>query len=145
MPLRTTVEFDAEFSGEPLEPDGGMVAPEGGGLLMRVLAAGLRTKGFSVGAVEGHKFYGWAFTASKTGTSVWCMLQMGERWLLITEREVGLLKRVFGKRDRADDPVQTELCRAIHEVLVADERFDAPRWFAAGEWDANGPSFSEPT
>jgi hypothetical protein len=127
MLLRPIVDFDADFDAEPLNPDEGLVAPRGGGAVMQLFASRLRAHGFQVAEPEVGSSYGWEFTASKARTSVWCMLQIADRWLLMTEKDVGLFKRLFGKKAADDDAVHVELCKVIHAVLSEDERLHASR------------------
>ncbi len=108
---------------------------------MRIFEERLTAQGFAVRGPAIYEDYGWDLIATKGKTSVWCLLQYSEPWLLITKRQGGLLSGLFGK---ADDPVHAEICRATHEVLTTDQRFRAPRWYERKDFESRGQPAATP-
>jgi hypothetical protein len=56
----------------------------------------------------------------------------GREWLAFSKPCAGLLGRLFGPRDTAE---QAELNRALHAVLTSDARFRSVRWYTEHDWN----------
>ena len=141
MILRDYVQFEADFPPEPINEEESVIAPIGGEAIMKIFAERLTAQGFEFRNPAIYEDYGWDFTATKGKTSVWCLLQYSEPWLLITKRRGGLFSSLFGK---ADDPIHAEVVRAIHEVLTTHAKFREPRWYARKDFESRVQSAATP-
>ena len=91
------ISFDA-----PIDPDDravGREPPPGRDLAERLLA-GVQAVGFRIVEPIGqHDSYGWCFTVHTDPRPVWCMLQLSDEWLLITQSRLPLFYGGWGVRE----------------------------------------------
>jgi hypothetical protein len=117
----------------PIDPDDravGRKPPPGRDLAERLLA-GVQAAGFQiVEPVSQHDSYGWCFTVTDPRT-VWCMLQLSDEWLLITQSRLPLLRRWFGGAGLS--PEHEKFDAAVLTVLSAVPHVSNVRWFRTQE------------
>ncbi len=120
----TFVEFEADFPDPEWEQAGEDDDVVAGRPVAEWLRARLAPAGFPCTAIENHESFAWVFDAAAGNASIECLVQGGERWLLIVESHRPLWDRI---RRRPDEGL-TEVLRAIREALASDPRVSAVRW-----------------
>ena len=129
--LRPYAAFFSKLPDDQKEHGEEIVAP-GGQIIMQCLRGRLADRGFTTSEIEQHDSYGWCFEVDVDGSRIWCLLQFCEPWLLITDRNSGLLKRFIG---RNDDAAHRKVCETFHEILLSDTSFSGVRWFTKVEFE----------
>lgn len=74
--------------------------------------------------------YGWSLVVDHQGTSIWCMVQASDDWLLQCWPETGLLDRLKG-RDTAGP--HGEVMDAILATLSRQRSIEGARWMSEAE------------
>jgi hypothetical protein len=127
--VRTHASFTGRFSKDRDEDDG-----PPGGELAQALATGLEERGLTVLLDETD--YSFALDISSPAGTFFGMVGLvddGDReWLVFVEPSHA--RKLFGKRPPAD--VESVL-GSVHEVLSADDRVSALRWYTEEEWNTN--------
>ncbi len=100
------------------------------------LACELRGRGFTVDEEVGQEDFGWYITF--TGTSgteydfcIGLYEHENEKWLGWAERSCGLLKTVFGRREKG---IIKEDLLALDEILYASDRISDVKWHFKGDF-----------
>ena len=103
----------------------------GGKALLSALQRDLCQAGFTIGeGVESWDDYGWSLVVDHRATSIWCMIQASDDWLIQCWPETGLLDRLKG-RD-AGGP-HGEVMEAILAILSRQRSLDGARWMSEAE------------
>ena len=127
MPFMT---FDA-----PVAPDDRIVGqePPPGRELAQLLSRGIAATGFAiVDPVSPHDSYGWSFEVDAgEGQHVWCMLQLSDNWLVITQPVVPLMRKLFGRG--ADTEAYRRVAVAFMAVARSASEISNIRWFNTEE------------
>ena len=138
MELKTFVSFDWPMDQKDEEREDYDSVPPGRGILEHIRNA-LASRGFDVGPIDQHKFYGWCFESHSDGVTIWSMLQHPGPWLLISEPRHPFLKRLFGQA--RSEPL-VEVCSVLDDCLKAAPQATTIRWFSRSEFStqeqANG-------
>ena len=74
--------------------------------------------------------YGWSLVVDHKGSTIWCMIQASDQWLLQCWPEAGLIDRLRG-RDHCE--AQRELMSAVLLALAADRDVGGARWMSLAE------------
>ena len=74
--------------------------------------------------------YGWSLVVDHRGSTLWCMIQASDRWLLQCWPESGLIDRLRGRDHKA---AQSELTDAVLRALAADRDIGGARWMSLAE------------
>ena len=123
MPFMT---FDA-----PVAPDDRIVGqePPPGRELAQLLSRGIAAAGFAiVDPVSQHDSYGWSFEVDAgEGQHVRCMLQLSDNWLVITQPEVPLIRRLFGRG--VSPGADRQFALALMAVARSASEISNVRWF----------------
>jgi hypothetical protein len=99
--------------------------------LMCSLQRQLCQAGFAIReAVSAWEDYGWSLVVDHHGSTLWCMIQASDRWLLQCWPESGLIDRLRG-RDHSD--AQREVTGAVLRALAADRDIGEARWMSLAE------------
>ncbi len=123
------ISFDARI--DPDDRAVGREPPPGRDLAERLLA-GVQAVGFRlVEPIGQHDSYGWCFTVHTDPGPVWCMLQLSDEWLLITQSRLPLLLRWLGGAGVSLE--HQRLDAAILAVLSAVPHVSNVRWFRTQE------------
>jgi hypothetical protein len=100
-------------------------------VLMCSLQRQLCQAGFAIReAVSAWEDYGWSLIVDHRGSTLWCMIQASDRWLLQCWPESGLIDRLRGRDHKA---AQGELTGAVLRALAADREIDGARWMSLAE------------
>jgi hypothetical protein len=67
-------------------------------------------------------YYGWEFDVRCDGATIWCLLQGGAKWLLITEFRRSVADRLLA-RHHAD--AHRKVVELVRSSLALDKRFAA--------------------
>jgi hypothetical protein len=138
--MRTHVTFQADFP-----KDAGPDEPAGHDLA-KYLASRLGVAGFVAGTPEVHEGYAYTFNCRQDKQA--CIVFVGlvddgvQEWLVYAEPEVGavkgwLRKVGLGSAKNIDSSLLGGLCKAIHQCLREDPRFESVRWYTTEGWDTN--------
>ena len=99
--------------------------------LMCSLQRQLSHAGFAIReAVSAWEDYGWSLIVDHRGSTLWCMIQASDRWLLQCWPESGLIDRLRGRDHSA---AQSELTGAVLRALAADRDIGTARWMSLAE------------
>ena len=102
--------------------------------IAEALARGLAAAGVRVvDPPEWNGSYGWEFTVETDQGRVWCLLQQSDRWLLIAEAEVPLLRRLFGETGEAG---LQAVCGALDRVMASLPQVGHPLWESREEHES---------
>ena len=74
--------------------------------------------------------YGWSLVVEHRGSTLWCMIQASDHWLLQCWPESGLIDRLRGRDHLA---TQRELTGAVLLALAADRDIGPARWLSLAE------------
>lgn len=83
--------------------------------------------------VESWEDYGWSLVVEHKGTSVSCLIQASDEWLIQCWAETGLLDRLKGRH--ADGP-HGEVMDAILATLSRQRSLEGARWMSEAEMRA---------
>jgi len=125
--------FDSSLPDDSQEIGNKFIQP--GFNVARRVQDGLKQRGLPVTEVENHEDFGWSFHVGPLGLfrrkpSVWCLFQVPDKWLLITEQSPGFF---FFK----DDAYYKQVLDEINAILVGDPAFSTVTWLSESEY--NGP------
>ena len=122
MELRSYLTFDALFPDDAVfDPAGDPIVP-GGAAIAQFLRDRLALCGMRCSEQTQHKFYGWAFTVIGKRTSIWCLLQASDEWLLITERHSSLIQTILNP-NRVDE--HRDVLNMMLSAMRSDKRFSS--------------------
>jgi hypothetical protein len=103
---------------------------------------GMKKRGYPVTEVENHEDFGWSFLVGSIGLfkrkpSVWCLVQVPDKWLLSTEqsREFFIFKNDAYYKRVLDD---------INAILAADPEFSDLNWLSEEEYTGSKPKLDLP-
>jgi hypothetical protein len=138
--MRTHVSFQSTFSQERGPSD----EPEGRELAVYIASA-LRDAGYTVEQPANHEHWAWQWACGNAKTTHMITLALvGDgvlEWLLLVEPRVNTARRLLAKvgfnAGQAETPELAALCKAIHDLLRGDGRFQSIRWYSAEEWDSD--------
>ncbi|MEO7654978.1 MAG: hypothetical protein ABIS23_04755 [Sphingomicrobium sp.] len=74
--------------------------------------------------------YGWSLVVDHLGSTIWCMVQASDRWLLQCWPESGLVDRLRG---RNHEVAQREVMAALLLALAAGRTIPDARWMSLAE------------
>ena len=102
-----------------------------GKALLCALQRDLCQAGFTIReSAESWDDYGWSLVVDHQGTSIWCMIQASDDWLIQCWPETGLLDRLKG-RDVAQP--HREVMDAIVSTLARQRSLSDPQWISEAE------------
>jgi hypothetical protein len=131
--MRNLATFEADFEDDAvLDSKQNIVSPAGQNIAMAI-ASHLSTLGYECSEPEQHSFYGWCFDVCWERERFWLLLQGGDPWLLICERNPTILQRLFRRRDEG---CFNSFLLAVDTALKADTRFTDIRWFSRDDFEA---------
>jgi hypothetical protein len=103
----------------------------GGKALLCALQRDLCQAGFTIrDGVESWDDYGWSMVVEHEGTSVWCMVQPSDDWLIQCWPQSGLIDRL--KRRDVDGP-HREVMDAILTALTRQRSVGEAQWLSETE------------
>jgi hypothetical protein len=119
------------FLGIPMWADEERDELGAGKALLSALQRDLCQAGFAISeGVESWGDYGWSLVVEHRGSTLWCMIQASDCWLLQCWPESGLMDRLRGRDHGAS---QKELTSAVLLALAADRDIGAARWMSLTE------------
>ena len=139
LKVRGFVSFDAPFNTEPISDD--KEHPPGLDLVEYIVKA-LNASNLKTTEINQHDSYGWYFYVKLGENTIWCMLQLSDNWLLISESEVPFLKRLF-RKEVADLEHQC-VCESIDCVLQDGQQFKNILWFTQDEFQSQAEGSAHP-
>ena len=99
--------------------------------LMCNLQRQLCQAGFAIReGVSAWEDYGWSLVVEHQGSTLWCMIQASDHWLLQCWPESGLIDRLRGRDHSAP---QRALTSALLLALAADRDVAGARWLSPAE------------
>ena len=102
-----------------------------GKALMCALQRDLCQAGFTMGeGVESWDDYGWSLVVDHQGTSIWCMVQASDDWLIQCWPESGFMDRLKG---RDVDAPHRAVMDAVLSTLSRQRSIDGARWMSEAE------------
>ena len=102
-----------------------------GKALLCALQRDLCQAGFTIReGVESWDDYGWSLVVDHHGTSIWCMIQASDDWLIQCWPETGLLDRLKG---RDPDGPHGVVMEAILTILARQRSLEGARWMSEAE------------
>lgn len=120
MGVRNYASFWGDFDDSQWDSSGNLLVPGGFTAAARVRAA-IVGAGFECSPVTQHSFYGWEFTATRSGESYWCLLQSGgqghQSWLMMCQELASLLARGVARPDTSFQSFLVLLDNAIKVEL----------------------------
>ena len=101
----------------------------------RALLCGLQRElsqsGFTIReGVQNWEDYGWSLVIDHHGTSIWCMVQASDEWLIQSWPHSGLIDRLKG---RDHSVAHREVMEAILAALGQQRTLDGARWLSETE------------
>lgn len=142
MDRRDFVTFDADFPDDAQWDERGNLLVPGGRAIAEAIKDKLQQVGVTCSDVVQHSFYGWAFYATFENSNIWCLLQVGDAWLLTLEEQKSLMSRLFGSRKTAGfDRLQT----MIHNILTGDNRFSNVLWYTRADYESGKKERARPS
>jgi hypothetical protein len=106
----------------------------GGKALLSALQRDLCQAGFTIReGVESWDDYGWSLVVDQQGTSIWCVVQASDEWLIQCWPESGLLDRLKGRDGGASHQAVLD---AILSILSRQRALDDARWMNEAELKA---------
>ena len=131
MTVRDFVTFETAV--EPLEPHATDLSVPPGRVVATRLVSRLRDAGVDVSHdVTPWETYAWEFGVRIAETTVSCVLQASDTWLLITRPVRSVIDRFRG-RTFTDE--HQAACRALDKVLMADPAIRDVRWYTRQEFE----------
>jgi hypothetical protein len=122
------------FLGIPMWADEERDEMAGGRALLSALQRDLGQAGFTVReVVESWDDDGWSLLVDHQGTSIWCMVQPSDDWLIQCWPQNGFIDRLKG-RDAAGP--HREVMDAILSALSRQRLLDGARWMSEAEISA---------
>ncbi len=119
------------FLGIPMWADEERDEMGAGKALLCALQRDLCQAGFTISeGVESWDDYGWSLVVDHAGTSVWCMVQPSDDWLIQCWPQSGLIDRLKG-RDVAGP--HREVMDAIVSALSRQRLLDGAEWVSEAE------------
>jgi hypothetical protein len=133
MEIRRFVTFFANFPDDSVwDENEEILVPAGQGIL-QFIGNSLGAGGIKCTSPVQHNCYGWACDAHLGENVIWCLLQGGSPWLLITEARMSLAG-TFSRARPTDSHLH--LLTAINDILKRDNRFTEIRWFTKQEFES---------
>ena len=119
------------FLGIPMWADEERDELGAGKTMLCALQRDLCQAGFTIReGVESWDDYGWSLVVNHDGTSIWCMVQASDDWLIQCWPESGLLDRLKGRDAGAP---HRDVMEAILAVLSRQRSLDGARWMSEAE------------
>ena len=128
---RNFITFDADLPDDSQWDAREVLLVPGGRTIAQVLHEFLCKRGYLCSDVAQHSFYGWVFGASNKTGFVRCLVQYPGPWLLMCEKSVSFLDRLFR---RTPEPAPQEFLDTVYDVLSTDRRFSKVRWFTRDDF-----------
>jgi hypothetical protein len=123
------------FLGIPMWADEERDELGAGKALLSALQRDLCQAGFTIReGVESWDDYGWSLVVDHEGTSIWCMVQASDDWLIQCWPHSGLFDRLKG---RDIDAPHREVMDAIVSTLSRQRQLKGAEWMSEAEIKAS--------
>ena len=127
--IRNYLKIWGDFSEKEIVPSEDVLPP--GRDLAELICTKLHCNGFQISVeVSQHDSYGWYFEVSLESSTVWCMLQLSDEWLMIFNQNGPMLKRMFGRLNK--DEMALVLTQ-VNTYVSVSERIVKHGWFTEEE------------
>jgi hypothetical protein len=137
--IRNFVTFDSDSSQEEIILDDEVIPP--GKDIINSIHKELIKRGLSCSNVETHDSYGWYFEVKIADAIIWCMLQMSDNWLLISQQQLPFFKKIMGNNFDAE---HHQICVEINNVLQSKSTYRNILWFTEKDFKNQTNGISEP-